>query len=386
MTTSPDSVPEETAVATGNKVLHWLLVVALVYLLIVAVGVISSGFRAAVGDQAAELFAFAKNPVVGLIVGIVATALIQSSSTATAIIVGLVGGGLPVAVAVPMVMGANIGTALTSGIVSLSYIRNKEEFNRAFSASTVKDLFNLLAVLIFFPLEVLFQPLERLGAALAQLMVGGADLSIDEFDFVGMITRPLRNLIRDATSFLPEPFNGILQIIIGVALILVAVHFMSILLKQLLVGRAKEILHTALGRGVIASIVAGTIVTILVQSSTATTSLMVPLAGSGAFGLSVIYPFTVGANIGTTVTGLLAATAVSGPQAVPAMTIALVHLFFNLFGTLIIFGIPFLRNLPVVGSERLGVAASERPWVAFAYLGGVFFALPLLLLGLSMLF
>lgn len=72
---------------------------------------------------------------------------------------------------------------------------------------------------------------------------------------------------------------------------------------------------------------------------------MVPLAGSGAFGLSVIY-----------------------------------------FGTLIIFGIPFLRNLPVVGSERLGAAASERPWVAFAYLGGVFFALPLLLLGLSMLF
>ncbi|MBP1464937.1 Na/Pi symporter [Candidatus Chloroploca sp. M-50] len=386
MATSADSVAEETVVTTGNKVLHWLLVVALVYLLIVAVGVISSGFRAAVGDQAAELFAFANNPVVGLIVGIVATALIQSSSTATAIIVGLVGGGLPVAVAVPMVMGANIGTALTSGIVSLSYMRNKEEFNRAFSASTVKDLFNLLAVLIFFPLEVLFQPLERLGAAVAQLMVGGADLSIDEFDFVGMITRPLRNLIRDATSFLPEPFNGILQIIIGVALILVAVHFMSILLKQLLVGRAKEILHTALGRGAVASIVAGTIVTILVQSSTATTSLMVPLAGSGAFGLSVIYPFTVGANIGTTVTGLLAATAVSGPQAVPAMTIALVHLFFNLFGTLIIFGIPFLRDLPVVGSERLGAAASERPWVAFAYLGGVFFALPLLLLGLSMLF
>ncbi len=201
-----------------------------------------------------------------------------------------------------------------------------------------------------------------------------------------MITRPLRNLIRDATAFLPEPWNGILQIIIGVALILVSVHFMSMLLKQLLVGRAKEILHTALGRGTLASIVAGTIVTILVQSSTATTSLMVPLAGAGAFGLAVIYPFTVGANIGTTVTGLLAATAVSGSQAVPAMTIALVHFFFNVLGTLIIFGIPFLRHLPVVGSERLGAAASERPWVAFAYLGGVFFALPLLLLGLSTLF
>lgn len=385
MSMSTASVSEEPVAATGRTVLSWLLVVALVYLLIVAVGVISSGFRAAVGDEAAQLFAFATNPVVGLIVGIVATALIQSSSTATAIIVGLVAGGLPVAVAVPMVMGANVGTALTSGIVSLSYVRNKEEFARAFSASTVKDLFNLLAVLIFFPLEVLFQPLERLGAAVANLLVGGADLSIDDFDLVGMVTRPLRNLIRDATAFLPEPWNGVLQIIIGVALILVSVHFMSVLLKRLLVGRAKAILHTALGRGVLASIVAGAIVTILVQSSTATTSLMVPLAGAGAFGLDVIYPFTVGANIGTTVTAVLAATAASGPDAVPAMTIALVHFFFNVLGTLVIFAVPFLRHLPVVGSERLGAAASERPWVAIVYLGGVFFALPLLLLGLSWL-
>jgi len=144
MTTSTNHVPEEPVATTSNKVLNWLYIVALVYLLIVAVGVISSGFRAAVGDEAAELFAFAENPIVGLIVGIVATALIQSSSTATAIVVGLVGGGLPVTLAVPMVMGANIGTALTSGIVSLSYIRNKEEFSRAFSSSAVKDLFNLL--------------------------------------------------------------------------------------------------------------------------------------------------------------------------------------------------------------------------------------------------
>lgn len=240
-------------------------------------------------------------------------------------------------------------------------------------------------MLIFFPLELLFKPLERLSTALAGLMIGGADLSIDDYNIVGMITRPLRNLIRDAVSFLPEPWNGILMIIIGIAMILLSVHFMSELLKRLMVGQAKEILHSALGRGALASIVSGTIVTILVQSSTITTSLMVPLAGAGTVGLGVVYPFTVGANIGTTVTGLLAATAVQGPQAVPALTIALVHFFFNLFGTLIIFGIPFLRRLPVVGAERLGAAAGERPWVAFAYLGGVFFALPLLLLGLSSL-
>ncbi len=81
----------------------------LVYLLIAAVGMIGTGFKSATGERAQELFAFATNPFLGLIVGTVATALIQSSSTVSSIIVGLVVGGLPVATAVPMIMGSNIG-------------------------------------------------------------------------------------------------------------------------------------------------------------------------------------------------------------------------------------------------------------------------------------
>lgn len=103
----------------------------------------------------------------GLIIGILATALIQSSTTTTAIIVSLVAGGLPVRLGVPMVIGANIGTSVTSAIVSLGYIGNKEEFRKAFSASTVLDLFNLLGVFIFFLLEMLFHFLERLSVASA---------------------------------------------------------------------------------------------------------------------------------------------------------------------------------------------------------------------------
>lgn len=369
-----------------KTILRWLAVLALIYLLIVGVGVISSGFRAAVGDEAEQLFAFAKNPFVGLVVGILSTALVQSSSTTTSIIVGLVAGGLPVRIAVPMIMGSNIGTSITNGIVSLGFVGKKEEFKQAFAASTVLDLFNLLAVLIFFPLEILFHPLERLSTASADLFLGDSDLSMDQFDLVGAITRPLRNLIRSATGFLPEPFNGIVQILIGIALVFFAVQLMGKLLKLLMVGRAKDILQTALGRGPIAGILAGIFVTILVQSSSATTSLMIPLAGSGVLGLNVIYPFTLGANIGTTVTSLLAATSVIGERALPALEIAKVHLFFNLLGVLVIFGIPFLRPLPVIGAERLATAASENKLIAFVYLIGVFFVIPLLLLGLSLLF
>ena len=370
----------------SNSILRWLAVLGLIYLLIVGVNVISRGFRAVLGDEAQQLFAFAENLFLGLLVGIVSTALVQSSSTTTSIIVGLVAGGLPVRLAVPMIMGANIGTSVTNGIVSLGYVGKKDEFKKAFSASTVLDLFNLLAVLIFFPLELLFRPLERLSTATASFFLGDSDLSMDDFDLVGALVRPVRDLIRSATGFLPEPFDGIAQILIGIALIFFSVQFMGKLLKQLLVGRAKDLLHTAIGRGPIAGILAGAFITILVQSSSATTSLMVPLAGSGVFGLDVIYPFTLGANVGTTVTSLLAATAVSGERAVPSLEIALVHLFFNVLGVLIIFGLPFLRPLPVKGALWLGQAASERKWVALVYLIGAFFVLPLLLFGISLLF
>ncbi|HIK48791.1 Na/Pi symporter [Thermosynechococcus sp. M55_K2018_012] len=365
--------------------LQWLAILVLVYLLLVGIGVISRGFRTAVGDEAEQLFAFAENPFLGLVIGIVSTALVQSSSTTTSIIVGLVAGGLPVRIAIPMIMGANVGTSITNGIVSLGYVGNKQDFKQAFAASTVLDLFNLIAVLIFFPLELLFRPLERLSTASASLFLGDRDLSMDEFDLIGAMIRPVRDLIRSATGFLPEPYNGIFQIIIGSSLVLGSVYFIGKLLKKLMVGRAKDILHTTLGRGPIAGILAGIFLTILMQSSSATTSLMIPLAGSGVFGLNVIYPFTLGANIGTTVTSLLAATAVTGARALPALEIAKVHLFFNVLGVLLIFGIPFLRPLPVIGAERLGAAASENKLIALAYLVGVFFVIPLLLLGLSLL-
>ena len=128
----------------NNNFLKWLEVIILVYFLIVAVTLISSGFKLSVGERAEELFTFATNPFAGLIVGIMATALIQSSSTVTSIIVGLVAGGLPVSIAVPMVMGSNLGTTITNTIVSLGHIGNKEEFRKAFAAATIHDFFNLL--------------------------------------------------------------------------------------------------------------------------------------------------------------------------------------------------------------------------------------------------
>ena len=357
----------------------------LIYLLITAVGLISAGFKSATGEQAETLFAFATNPFMGLIVGTVATALIQSSSTVSSIIVGLVAGGLPVATAVPMIMGANIGTTITNTLVSLGHVTDKTEFRKAFAAATIHDFFNLLSVVIFLPLEILFHPLERMGLFLANIFVGGGSASMKNLNVVKTATSPLVNLFKAATHIFPAPFDGILLIFLGIGLIFLTITFIGKLLKVLMVGRAKDILHTAIGRGPIAGILAGTLITILVQSSSTTTSLMVPLAGAGVFGLAQVYPFTLGANIGTCVTALLAATAVSGAEAVPALEIAMVHLLYNTLGVIVIYGIPFLCRLPIVGAETLATIAADRKYLAFLYIVTVFFLIPGMLLGLTAL-
>jgi len=369
-----------------KQILQWISIVLLVYLLIVAVGTIGAGFKSATGDKAQELFTFATNPFLGLIVGTVATALIQSSSTVSSIMVGLVAGGLPVTTAVPMIMGANIGTSITNTLVSLGHIGDKSEFQRAFAAATIHDFFNLLAIVIFLPLEIFWHPLEKLAHFFAQYLVGNGSLSVNHFNFVTAATQPIVSWFQGITHLLPEPFDGIALIILGIALIFLTISLMGKLLKVLMVNRAQEILQTAIGKSPLTSIAAGTLITVIVQSSSTTTSLMIPLAGAGVFGLAQIYPFTLGANIGTCITALLAATAVSGPEALPALEIAMVHLLYNSFGVILIYNIPFLYPLPMLSAQTLAAVASERKFIAFVYIIGVFFLIPGILLAATAMF
>ncbi|NEE04440.1 Na/Pi symporter [Phytoactinopolyspora halotolerans] len=374
------SLPATTSAVARQRrtrtVANWLLVAGLIYLLISAVSIIGSGFKTATGDQAEQLFQFATNPIVGLTVGIVATALIQSSSTVTSIIVGLVAGGLPVSVAVPMVMGANIGTTVTNTLISLGYARQKDEFRRAFSAATVHDFFNLLAVAIFLPLEIMFGFIERVALLLAEPLAGGGDYSMSEANVVSTLTSPVTDTVASAAAVLPTTLEGIAMILAGMALILVAIRYVGRLLKSLLVGRAQRILNASIGRGPLSGMASGCAVTVLVQSSTTSTSLMVPLAGSGALSLRQIYPFTLGANVGTTVTALLASTAVTGVHAVHALEIALVHLLFNVFALALIYGVPVLREIPLAGARWLASLAVKQKMYAVAWVLGTFILLP----------
>jgi sodium-dependent phosphate cotransporter len=342
---------------------------------------IGTGFNTAAGDRARSLFEFAANPFAGLIIGTLATALIQSSTTVTSIIVGLVAGGVPVSTAIPMVMGANIATTLTSTIVSLGHVHACEEFRRAFAAATIHDMYNVLSVAILFPLELIFHPLERITILISQFMLDSKNIDMAAFDFMRAITRPTARLVTSAFSYnLPELFAGLAMIVIGILMILFVVTYIGRLLRRLMVGKAKAILEKAIARGPIAGIIAGAIITLLVQSSTTTTSLIVPFAATGVFTLEQIYSLTLGANVGTTVTAVLAATAISGEAGLFALQIALVHLTYNILSLLIVYGVPFLRNLPIWGARKLAEVALKQKLYVLAYVLGLYIIIPGILL------
>jgi sodium-dependent phosphate cotransporter len=358
--------------------LIWLGVVALVYLLLVGVSVIGDGFSSASGGRAgaAAIFEFAANPLVAVILGVLATALVQSSSAVTSVIVGLVAGGVPLATAIPMIMGANMGTTITNTFVSLGSIRDKKEFGRAFQAATVHDFFNLLSIVVLLPIELIFHPLQALSGAMVGFFMGDANLSMRELNFMRTITRPVSDAIGGLFDGFGTVTGGIIAIAVGIAMVIGAVMVLGKLLKSVMTGRAKEWVNWAIGRGPVAGIASGTVVTIVVQSSSTTTSLVVPLAANGTLTTKQIFPFTMGANIGTTITAILAATAVSGPNADIAMQVAIVHLLYNLAGVLAFTLIPVVKDLPVNMAQWLGDLCEKNRLWAFGYIVAVFFVLP----------
>ena len=323
------------------------------------------------GDFAATLISTTANPFVGLFVGILATSLVQSSSTTTSITVGLVAAGaLTIEGAIPIIMGANIGTSVTNTVVSLAHVSRREEFQRAFAGATLHDFFNWLAVLILFPLELFTGFLSRTSRALTSWLEGAGGIEI--FTPLKAIVRPTAELV---SGLLGE--SGTLTLIVGVGLLMGSLKLLVDLLKVIMSDRAEQVLHRTLFRSPVAAILAGTVMTVMVQSSSITTSAIVPLVGAGVVSLEQLFPFTVGANIGTTITAMLAALSTASPAAV---TVAIAHLLFNVSATLLVYVPLPMRRLPLVLARGLGRLGSENRMLAAVYIVVVFFGIPLLLL------
>jgi sodium-dependent phosphate cotransporter len=353
------------------------LVLALLYLFLVGVGLLESGIEHLGSGFTDNLFRGVENPLLGLLVGLLATVLVQSSSATTSTIVGLVAAGvLPVTAAVPMVMGANIGTTVTNTIVSLGHIRQTREFELAFSAATMHDFFNVIAVAIMLPLELTTRVLSTAARDIAQLLSGGASGGTFDSPVKGAVTWGVGRVESLVEAFTGSSVAmGVLALVTGITLVFVTLIFITRNMRSLVANRIERTLNAALRRSGIVGILVGTVVTMAVQSSSITTSMLIPLVASGILLLRNAYTITLGANVGTTITALLAALSTGE---VDALTIAVTHTLFNVGAIAIIYPLPRLRYLPVTLAERLaGVAMRHKP-IALAYTLGMFVAMPLL--------
>lgn len=352
------------------------VVVLFLYVFLAGVAFLEAGIAALGEGFQAGLLRSVSHPVSGLSAGLLATVMVQSSSVTTATIVGMVGAGtLPLSLAVPMIMGANIGTTVTNTLASLGSIRRAEEFRRAFGAATVHDFFNLCAVAVLLPLELFTGSLSAMAGWLTEILRGA------EFDPARPGRSPVREAVRlpvaIAVGFLrPGPLMGAVFFGLGLGLIFLALALITRNMRRLVAGSVERVMNRLIDRGGGAvGIIVGIGITVAVQSSTITTSILVPLVAAGVLTLRNAYPITVGANVGTTITALLASLAVLRPE---GLTIALVHMLFNLVAMVIIFTVPRVRLIPVVLAERIAEVAVRRHAVVFAYGVGLFIVLPLL--------
>lgn len=469
-----------TFAATAMRLLGILF---FLYSFLCSLDLMGTAFKIVAGRQAGGMFGAITNPISGLTVGIIGTVLLQSSSTTTSIIVSMVGSGImTVQTGIPVIMGANIGTSVTNSLVSLTYAADREQFRRAFSGASIHDLFNILSVAVFLPLEVITNsinggnggllflsseamtsglqglqkkgtkwkgPLKRIVSPLVTALVkidkgvisdysigyptaqlcqsflcpeqdcyyefytgtsedsclgipcadrGSCQSDEVKINYCGNSTvdevclkaaqqyfNDLEIVVGGAIhdSGLTDNSTGWLLLALSVTLLCLCLLGLVKTLTSLLSSMSENCVRRAFHINPYLAILVGTGVTVLVQSSSVTTSALVPLVGVGVLPLENMFPLTLGANIGTTATGLLASM-VSTKRA--ALQIALVHLIFNILGILVWFPLPFMRRVPLAGAVWLGTKAERYRWLPFMYNLVTFILVPLTALGLSLLF
>lgn len=365
---------------TIETLLRLGLALFFLYLFLVGVKSLEAGISSFGSDVVDQVFGSVANPIAGLAAGILATVMVQSSSVSTATIVGLVGSGLlPFETAIPMIMGANIGTTVTNTLASLGHVRQSAYFERALAAATMHDYFNLLSVAVLLPLEIAFGLVSRLAIWLAGLFDG----LLPEVD-TGR--SPIKDAMSAPVSWAQEALaslgwgtvEGAVLLALGFGLIFVSLWLITRNMRAVMSGRIENAINGILGKGAGAgALVAGILMTVAVQSSSITTSILVPLVAAGVLSLRNAFPVTLGANVGTTVTALLASVAAESPD---ALVVAVAHLVFNVLGILVFYPWLPLRRIPLRLATWTAAAAVRRKSIVAGYVIGLFIVVPLAVL------
>jgi len=359
---------ENIAIEAQKKPLYRsaIFIAIAIYFFLLSINLISTSFSLMGSEMAESIIKATSNPFIGLFIGLIVTAILQSSSTVTAMTIAAVASSsISFGSAIPIIMGANVGTTITSTIVSLGFMPKKVEFRKAISAGTTHDIFNIMVVLILFPLELNFQLLSKISmfiGDITQVGSGGHETSSFSIGFNAYLFEPVANLLANIIS------NPYILLFFSFFLLFGMIKLLSNIIYKELIGRSKSKFEDFVFKSKLKSFGWGALITGMIQSSSVTTSLIVPLVATRKISLKQSFHFIMGANIGTTITALIAAIA---------------HLMFNLIGVLIFLPFPVITNIPVKVATKLGAATLKNRIIGFAYIMVVFFLIPFFLIYLS---
>ena len=324
-------------------------------------------------DLVKNILSITSDPFIGLFIGLLITAMIQSSSTSTSLVVAFVASGaLSLEDAIPIALGANIGTTITSSIVALGYIAKKNEFRKAITAATLHDFFNIFLVIILLPLELHYGLLSWLSLSISEFFTNGNDLSNSNPIIIGeLISKNFYD-----KYLLTTQNRSILVLIVSFFMLFGSLKLFSGFIYNQLVSKTKERFQQVVFKKDLTSFNWGFFSTALLQSSSVTTSLIVPLVATGKITAKRAFPFIMGANIGTTITAFIAALYKSNA----ALSLAITHLLFNLFGVILFMPFEKIRNIPLWTATEFGKLTLKSRIIGFLYFLITFFLLPFTLI------
>ena len=231
----------------------------------------------------------------------------------------------------------------------------------------------MIAVMILFPLEISFGFLQKLSEAAA---VGFANLGGLKF------ASPIKLIVGPTVHQILELLGSTAWLCLGISLVLMflSLKFMVDLARGLVVSRAERVLNRYLFGAPMLAMLSGMVLTALVQSSSITTSLVIPLVGAGILTVQQIFPYTLGANVGTTVTAMLAALSTGN---VAAVTLAFAHFLFNVTGIALIYPLAPIRAIPIRLAISVAAFTSRSRAAALLLILAFFYVLPAAVILLS---
>jgi sodium-dependent phosphate cotransporter len=349
------------------------IILSFVFVFLIAIELLAEALQLLSKDYLHDIILAISNPFVGLFIGLLVSALLQSSSAVTSLTVVFVASGtLPLSHAIPVVIGANIGTTITCIIVAFGHITSKKEFKRAITTALTHNLFNISSALILFPLEYVTNVLSKTASYLSHFLI--VELNLGKIAWLDLTVAPIAKYLYDWLS----GFYFLLPLGFAIILLLFSIRAFTKLSKQV-VSPNETKLETVIFGTPLKALFSGMLITAAIRSSSVTTSLAIPLAAANRLSIINAFHFIMGANLGTTVTALLAALSKSEV----ALSIALVHLLFNIFGVILFTPFAPLRNLLIASARTLGRWSFEHRLIGFLYLLVVFFLLPFFLILLT---